>query len=68
MVGKDIMVNKIYDMEGHALVGKFYGIRMLVDSLSSWITSLWGSLPGYVLVFYLLSIGWISLIFFSKEE
>ena len=66
--GKDIMVNKIYEMEGHALVGKCYGIRMLADSLSSWIKSLWGSLPGYVLVFHLLSRGWIGLIFCSKEE
>ena len=68
MVGKYLMVNQIYEMEGHALVGKFYGIRMLADSLSSWIKSLWGSLPRYVLVFHLLSRGWIGLIFCSKEE
>jgi hypothetical protein len=61
--GKYIMVNKIYEMEGHALVGKFYGIRMLPDSLSSWVESLWGSLRGYVLFFHLLSRGWIGLIF-----
>jgi hypothetical protein len=62
------MVNKIYEMEGHALVGKCYGIKMLADSLSSWIKSLWGSLLGYVLVFHILShMGEIKLCFPLKK-
>jgi hypothetical protein len=42
VVGEDLKVSQIFDLEGKSLVGKFCGRRMLVVSVNNWMESLLG--------------------------
>jgi hypothetical protein len=55
VVGKDLQVIQISDMEGKEIVGKFNGCRILAITLKWWMEGQWASFFGYVPIFQLLS-------------
>lgn len=55
VVGGDLKVTQIVDLEGRALVGKIYGRSMFVVSFNSWMGLLWESVLDYTPIFPLLS-------------
>jgi hypothetical protein len=68
VVGKDMQVEQVAYLLGNALVGKFIGRRMSLDSLSRWTQLQWSTMLENGSIFHLLERGWIGFIFHSEVD
>ena len=68
IVGKDVVVSYILDLEGKPLARYFKGWRIWMPSLLSWMEEVWGLGIGYVPVTHLLTKGWVGFVFKSREH
>lgn len=68
VVGEDLQVSKVEELEGRAIVGKFYGRWMSFFTMEAWVDTHWSPNLGYSPTFHLLLRGWIGCVFWSKED
>jgi hypothetical protein len=59
VVGKDIKLDGIMELDERILVEKFVGRKVAYTILGDWILELWSLLLGCSLIFHILCKGWI---------
>ena len=62
VVGGDISVRKIMDLEGWKLMDKFYGKRVSTDWLKVWIQEEWSLVVGYGPIIHFMGRGLLVLL------
>jgi hypothetical protein len=65
VVGEEIGVDKIQDLLGKNLVGKFIGQRIGVEKILTWVFYSWFLALAYSPTIHFLSQGWVGFIFKS---
>jgi hypothetical protein len=68
VVGGDLQVSQITDLDSCVVVGKFSGRRDSMESLHLWMQEEWKPTLDYVSMVHLLSRGWIGFLFLFKED
>jgi hypothetical protein len=53
-------VAQIIELDEFAVVGKFYGRRVSIVVMGTWLEETWKPVIGYTPTYHLLSMGWIN--------
>jgi hypothetical protein len=68
IVGEDMRVAQIAEMDGFALVCKFCRMRVFISAMGSWLEEIWNSVLGYIPTFHMLLRGWIGILFRENAD
>jgi hypothetical protein len=68
ILGEDIEMNKVVDMENKAIIGRVRGRRFELKTLTEWATESWANRLGYTSNMLSLERGWFAFNMRSLED
>jgi hypothetical protein len=68
VVGEDLCVDRILDLSGKTLIGKFLGRRIGMEQICRWVNEVWNPILEYGPTYRILSRGYLGFIFHSGED